>query len=48
MIDNDEKECIILEDDWWPEWIEELFDQDEPLKNVQKDFTWEFLEEEDA
>lgn len=29
----------------WPEWIEELFDNDQEPIPETKDFKWEFLEE---
>jgi hypothetical protein len=33
------------EDVDWPEWVEEIFDNEEPLKEVKKRFSWKFIEE---
>jgi hypothetical protein len=48
MVENEEELDTITEDDWWPDWIEELFDQTEgELPKVSKSFKWKFLEEEE-
>ena len=45
MAGMNEKVYNYIDEIDWPEWIEELFDNDEPNNTIIEEYNWQFIED---